>query len=226
MGMAASQCRMLALTSQMSDLELRAQFISNTKMILSRRLSDVTKRYTEKIANQQLFIRTADTGVGGTGTITTSNLTSTNFFKEYGIQVGTESFFKGAAASFERRFNDGKVVSGEGVDNNILQYLLTTGQALIIKYESTVNATGEEVETTSRVTPSELSAITETYYTGDDGVAEAEYNQKTREIEAKEEQLDLELDTVNNQHEAAKTEYDSVKTIIKDNIGRTFKYFG
>jgi len=38
--------------------------------------------------------------------------------------------------------------------------------------------------------------------------------------------LDLELTQVNTEHEAVKTEYDSVKSLISDNTDKSFNIFG
>lgn len=58
-----------------------------------------------------------------------------------------------------------------------------------------------------------------------DAKAEAEYNAASLKLKNKEKILDNELNKLNTEHEALKTEYDSAKTIIKDNISRSFNLF-
>ena len=54
MGMAASQARVLLLTSRKSDLELQAQFITQEKMLLSMKTEEIANNYTNAIGNKTL----------------------------------------------------------------------------------------------------------------------------------------------------------------------------
>ena len=45
------------------------------------------------------------------------------------------------------------------------------------------------------------------------------------EIQQKDKKFDLELDNINTEHEAVKTEMDSVKGVISDNVQKTFNVF-
>lgn len=49
MGLAASQCRLLALTARLSDLELKAQQISAIKIRLATQSADNAVEYTSKL---------------------------------------------------------------------------------------------------------------------------------------------------------------------------------
>lgn len=55
--------------------------------------------------------------------------------------------------------------------------------------------------------------------------AEAEYEHKLKQIDKKDKQYDLELSKLETERKALTTEYDQVKTVIQDNIDRTFKIF-
>lgn len=52
MGLAASQCRLLSLTSRLSDLELRAQTLSNQKVALASATSAASSKYINALNNQ------------------------------------------------------------------------------------------------------------------------------------------------------------------------------
>lgn len=56
--------------------------------------------------------------------------------------------------------------------------------------------------------------------------AEAEYEANMRRIDAKDKHYDTELATLENERNAIKTEIDTLKTVAKDNVDRTFKLFG
>ena len=55
--------------------------------------------------------------------------------------------------------------------------------------------------------------------------AEAEYNSKTAKINNKEKLLDNDLKALDTEHSALNTEMDSVKSLIKDNVDKTFNLF-
>ena len=55
MGLAASQARLLLLTARKSDLEFRAQQITNSEMILAMQTEQIAREYSIKISNQALF---------------------------------------------------------------------------------------------------------------------------------------------------------------------------
>ena len=55
MGMSASQARLLLLTSRKSDLELRAQFITQTKMLLAMQTEEAANDYTRAISNRTMM---------------------------------------------------------------------------------------------------------------------------------------------------------------------------
>ncbi|MBQ8476733.1 hypothetical protein IJ531_06705 [bacterium] len=56
MGLSASQGRMLLLTARKSDLEFRAQQISQRRLILSQQLEDIAMTYEEATSNRQMKI--------------------------------------------------------------------------------------------------------------------------------------------------------------------------
>ena len=47
-----------------------------------------------------------------------------------------------------------------------------------------------------------------------------------RKIDAKDKQYDIELARLENERNAIKTEMETLKTVAKDNVDRTFKLFG
>ncbi len=69
------------------------------------------------------------------------------------------------------------------------------------------------------------SSISEVYYTADDAAAEAEYEAATKEIQKRDQILELRLEQVQTEEEAVETEIDSVKEIIDKNIENSFKTF-
>ena len=56
--------------------------------------------------------------------------------------------------------------------------------------------------------------------------AQGAYEQASAELAKKEKLLDLELSQINTEHKATTTEYDSVKSLISDNVDKSFSLFG
>ena len=59
----------------------------------------------------------------------------------------------------------------------------------------------------------------------DDAEAESKYNYETARISRQDNQLDMELQQLETQHEAIMKEYESVKEVISSNVDRTFGLF-
>ena len=77
MGLAASQARLLLLTARKSDLEYRAQCITNTEMILAMQTEAVARKYSQKISNQALFYTNADNANNKSVALSTGNFAMT-----------------------------------------------------------------------------------------------------------------------------------------------------
>ena len=56
--------------------------------------------------------------------------------------------------------------------------------------------------------------------------AKAAYDANTASISSQEKLLDLELTQINTEHSAVKTDYDAVKSLISDNVDKSFNVFG
>lgn len=78
MGMSASQARLLTLTARLSDLELRAQMISNSKIRLSMESETAAETYADALDQTKLSLLTgySTTGAAQYTDLTYDNLTS------------------------------------------------------------------------------------------------------------------------------------------------------
>ena len=56
MGLSASQVRLLTLTKRLSDLELQAQQISNSKIRLSTESEQISKNYSDSLNKTKFTI--------------------------------------------------------------------------------------------------------------------------------------------------------------------------
>lgn len=248
MGLAASQARLLLLTARKSDLEYRAQCITNTEMVLAMQTEAVARKYSDAISNTCLFFTKAD----ATGTtqvaLSMANLENTttgaykvkylvdknnpqdeNSWVEIDINADGEMYRKEDgtlisatdynALSDEEKAKCTRVVGGEGYNFNELQLIQGINNGTLRIYG--LNEDG----TWTHKSMSATTQFTETYYTDDDAAAEAEYKRETASIQVKEKRLQMELNQIESQQKACDTEIDSVKKVMEKNVDRTFKVF-
>ncbi len=69
------------------------------------------------------------------------------------------------------------------------------------------------------------TTVSEVLDTSDDAAAEAEYEAAMIDLQKQDKILELRLEQVETQQKAVSTEYDSVKSIIKENVEDSFKTF-
>ena len=86
-----------------------------------------------------------------------------------------------------------------------------------------------EIETSDsffvRKNPESLSSVTSRYYTEDDAAAQAAYNTAMAKVNTLDTRLENKLNQIETQKKAVEQEMESVESIIKSNIERTFQYF-
>ena len=255
MGLAASQARLLLLTARKSDLEFRAQQITNSEMILAMQTEQIAREYSIKISNQALFFTDAtsagqetvcltaaliETLAGGNGGYTLLERDTSGEWHTWRADQETinEPLYVNNSTGKQITEADYKLLS----DNEKAQYSpLTNDDGSQVTKPCTIQSSGyNELQLLEGIKNGTLkivnadgeeqslsgdSGFTQSYYTDDDRAAEAEYEQKTAEIQVKEKRLQNDLNQVETQQKACDTEIDSVKKVMEKNIDRTFKVF-
>ena len=239
MGLAASQARLLLLTARKSDLEFRAQQITNAEMILAMQTEEVARTYSNKLSNQT--IRYIDQASQSEIEITAANLSNLS-------ATGMKLQLLDDNGEWQDWVSDGtKTVTGYQNENGevitIEEYNLLTDEdktnykEMFVMNNETNNYKGPQILEginggTMRIVTSggvELgvndTAFSVGYNTADDAAADAEYRSKTAAIQIKEKRLQMDLQQVETQQKACDTEIDSVKKVMDKNIERTFKVF-
>ena len=228
MGMAASQARLLTLTARKSDLEFRAQQITNSEMILAMQTEVAAKEYSNAMSNTKYQVNTYTSDSDKQSVW--ADMTAEQLFGVMGYGMRSDDGEKITLQNYEELLANGDsmaqkleqammVVPG---DNGELQwtkspsvtkfFLTTVGGGLLNADGADTSLSGDE-------------NITTTYDTSDDAAAQAKYDQKMARIEVKEKQLQIDLEQIKNQQKACDTEIDSIQKIIDKNIDRTFKVF-
>lgn len=109
-----------------------------------------------------------------------------------------------------------------------LKYAIETGGVTLerVNYTNpTEEGTGLKYATWTSIVTSNALDISEQQDDTAIARAEAEYEQKQREIEAKDKQYDSMLKLLDTEHNALQTEYESVKSVITKNMERTLKIY-
>lgn len=205
MGLAASQARLLLLTARKSDLEYRAQQITNAEMILAMQTEQVAKEYSIKISNQALFFTDPSSQSETSICLTAQDIEGLLTGGVYKIQDYRDDTKGYEDMDEEDMKNCNALMLLEGIKSG--------------KYQIVKVADGEPVNLNSN------NGFYESYYTADDAEAEAEYERATASIQVKEKRLQNDLQQVETQQKACDTEIDSVKKVMEKNIERTFKVF-
>ena len=227
MGMAASQARLLTLTARKSDLEYRAQQITNSEMILAMQTELAATAYPNTMSNTKYQVNTY-TNDTAKETIW-ADMTAEQLFGVMGYGMRSDDGEKITLDNYEELLANGDsmaqkisqaglVVTNGGElawtqSTTVTEFFLTTvGGGLLNADGADTSLAGDE-------------NITTTYDTSDDAAAQAKYDQKMARIEVKEKQLQIDLEQIKNQQKACDTEIDSIQKIIDKNIERTFKVF-
>ena len=70
-----------------------------------------------------------------------------------------------------------------------------------------------------------VAGISESYYTADDAAAQSKYDAAMAKIRTKETKLDMDLEQVETQYQAIKTQYESARQLVNQRAQSDFKFF-
>ena len=130
---------------------------------------------------------------------------------------------EGEKGTYYKQLDDNLLTS-----SSWLQFALTHGVVTLEKVQYVDEAEDDTGLKTTKWMATAYSSCTDISETEDEiavARAEAEYNQKLRDIESKDKKYDNDLKKLDTEHNALQTEYDSVKSVIEKNTERSFKAF-
>ena len=255
MGFAASQARLLLLTARKSDLEFRAQQITNAEMMLAMQTEEVAREYSAKLSNQTLkYIDQGDNSQ--MKELSASKLTAVSglILQEYGGKDANGNpiwnDWKNNGVPTQTTTYTGTDNEGKAQNYSEEQYQQALKDGLIKAENFKPETTNSYSGTTNDYTAPQLlqgiqngslrimdatgteeidvfngTAFAVTYNTADDAAADAEYRTKTAALQVKEKRLQMDLQQVEAQQKACESEMDSVKKVMDKNIEKTFKVF-
>ena len=213
MGMSASQARLLSITARMNDIEYKSQSISNAKIRLADESEQVAQDYTKALNKTKLTYTTfANTGVAQKIDLNSTNLA--------GILSGKFQLVD-ANRNPVTLYDKDKAPNGMKFSESQLYNMIESGEFML-------QAWGKNDEGVEGFYDTSTSSNTQLAIESDQtelAKAEAEYNAKTMKINNKEKLLDNDLKSLDTEHNALKTEFDAVKSLIGDNVSKSFNLF-
>ena len=255
MGLASSQVRMLSLTQRQHAVEYEAQRIEAQKLQLANESDAVYNKYLDALdATKVQYKVVANDGSTSFRDATFANLSGAGFlFKvgntitnnyetiknlmqtEYGISITAGDSY----SVVTNLVTEGYVVLLEQRPEPEAGYSFVAGNPPRIKFE---DADGNVTEYTDLNTIVDDNIVLYKVF-GDTSVAtstklqevsdevglkraEAEYEADMNKINSKDTRYDNELSQLETERNAIKTEIETLETVAKENVDRTFKIFG
>ncbi len=222
MGMAASQARYLQLTARKSDLEYQAQQISQARMMLADSTLALSREYNQQISNRRLFFVPDSEAWSNTGNLPLLTYEAiTSGFTEGGLGMRlVDGLGNIVVPVLPATYADGKSRKDYVIDEDVkkseyLEECIRSGMYTLSSVSDEYDERGEVIW--QDVGWQTCTAIRDSLYTEDDGIATANFEVKQAEIQRKDKMLEVNLKRIETEHKAIETEIDSVKKVIEKN---------
>ncbi len=242
MGLSSSQGRLLMLTSRLSDIEYSETILSQRQNQLAMSREAESKAYMEAVNNYKITINVTDSSTASgvrTEDLNYDNMTQmgyliTNANDEIYLKKDDkgnwiipkdingknicsidESTGKATVNGKEFKFTDGTEYLG---NKSVLQNAIMNGTVFVLD-------TKDENPTPTKNLLEENTEMQYILDTSDDAEAESKHEYELARLSRQENQIEMEVNQLETQHEAVMKEYESVKKVITSNVDRTFKLF-
>ena len=232
MGLSSSQARLLNLTARMHQIEYKAARLEAMKLQMANESTRVYEEYLDALDKTKIQVKVLNTD----GSVTYNDIRS---YKDDFINNGYALAFNGKvydesdnAHSFAQLCADAygataEPAAGESTET-VITNLINSGDVTIVAYDK-VNQTFHQENyeffadfETSVSTNTGLQEITDEVNLKK---AEAKYEADMKRIDLKDRKYDTDLAALETERNAIKQEIDTLKTVAKDNVDRTFKLF-
>ena len=249
MGLSSSQARLLNLTNRMHQIEYKAAKLEAEKLQMANESSRVYEDYLEALEKTKIQKKILTTD----GSVTYTDISSYQDFLDagYALQYNGVTYTKdgtktgtaynsttaaaGAAATdltFSNLLNALGITSTSGKFEDLITNIINSGQVTIVSkngttFEQPKDATGKDnplftLYETSVATNTGLREVTDESLLKK---AEAKYEADMKKIDMKDRKYDSDLAALDAERNAIKQEMETLKTVAKENVERTFKLF-
>ncbi len=237
MGLAASQARLLNLTARMHDIEYKAQNLEAQKLQMANESDKVYAEYEEALNATKIQFKT----IQNDGSILFQDATGASLADAgYSFEIAYGENKGQVFATLEAAVNELNLPNGTFTDTTeSLTNFINAGFIVLVKV---LNKDGEKATFTDGQTVKQLQEVEDTMGTYEVNVAtdtglqevsdetdlkkaEAKYEADMRKINNKDKKFDTDLASLEAERNAIKTEIDTLKSVAKDNVDRTYKLF-
>ena len=221
MGLSSSQARLLNLTSRMHQIEYNAARIEAMKLQMANESRKVYNDYLEALDKTKVQVKTLnpDGSVTYKDVADYATFTKAGYYLVYVDQNGSYSDFEDGGTYTI----GGQAVKLDSLNSEILTNLINTGQ-FIIK-TTTIEADSGSLLPEHMTSVSTDTGLQEVQDEVNLKKAEAKYEADMRRIDMKDRKYDYDLAALDNERNAVKQEMETLQTVAKDNVERTFKLF-
>ena len=240
MGLSSSQARLLNLTSRMHQIEYKAAKLEAEKLQMANESSRVYEDYLEALEKTKIQRKILTTD----GSVTYKDITSYNDFTSSGFALqyngttytGDAIAYQGGtkklnatqtAGSFGKLLLDLGITELSGNFEDVITNIINSGQVTIVSAKDD-GTFAQPTDTdynryeTSVSTNTNLQEITDS---SELKKAEAKYEADMKKIDMKDRKYDSDLAALDTERNAIKQEMETLKTVAKENVERTFKLF-
>ena len=231
MGLSSSQARLLNLTARMHRIEYKAAKLEAMKLQMANESSRVYDEYQEALEATKVQVK----AITKDGALTYNNINSYDDLTKAGYRLyyvtenngkATYNEFKEGTANATA---DGEVKVTK-LTSEILTNLINSGTFVLAKRGTAgdvspasadyVDFTNEQL--TSVATNTGLREVSDETNLKK---AEAKYEADMKKIDNKDKKYDTDLAALETERNAVKEEMETLKTVAKENVERTFKLF-
>ena len=219
MGLSASQARLLNLTARMHDIEYKAQNLEAQKLQMANESTQVYQEYENALNKQKIQFK--QIGADGSANYVDASL-NTLFDAGYKVRVqDKDGNWTDCADLAAVNKATGKTISGTSTET--LRNMVEAGFIVFEKPTNEVDENGDKIYAEVNIaTDTSLQEVSDETQLKK---AEAKYEADMRKINAKDKKFDTDLAAMEQERNAIKTEIDTLKSVAKDNVDRTFKLF-
>ena len=244
MGLASSQARLLNLTARMHQIEYSAARVEAMKLQMANESRRVYEDYLEALDQAKVQKKTLTTN----GAVTFVDIKNYQDFLDAGFALVVHGGPDGSVVcTNETMLKDAIAAIFTGEDGNPLNIedglseanfeqtltnLINSGSVTIVQkykdedgnmvFPTNVDSNEFKDNETSIAINTSLQEVTDEVKLRK---AEAKYEADMKRIDMKDRRYDTELAALDNERNAIKQEMETLKTVAKDNVERTFKIF-
>ena len=224
MGMSASQARLLSITARINDVEFKSQSISNTKIRLADESEKVANDYTKALNKTKLVYNGYDQQSGSQikVSLNSDNISSVTVLNPDYDENDPKS--EKYIQRFELVSVNGAKVPEKYTESQLYE-MIESGEYMLRERKTYTDENGVEQFGFRNTSVSGSSQLAIEADSTELAKAEAEYNAATAKINKKEKLLDNDLKALDTEHNALKTEFESAKSLIGENVEKTFNLF-